>query len=527
MLCTVRNVDLCAVGIEYPLSSGPATFTPEDLIQAVASQDDPAIQAPRVWLGHPDDQRFHAGRTTPAGSAEPALGKVINMRVEDQGMTLVGDVVGCPTWLGNILASAYPSRSIEGFQEAETVTGHKWGLVITDLALLGVTWPGVSTLDDLEALYSEDGPEGIEVKEEDVTVAASRAVTAQVNIDDIRRAFYAELGSMDISQWSWIRAMQLDPNELIVDDDEGELYRIGFSVEGETVTFEAPEQVKIQYVNASQQRDSSVRALAASLLTTGEVAKSWDTPVASRPVTANQEASMTPEQLRASIGLPADATDDQVRSRLAELNAAAPDDVVASTPRGNPGDKDYVAPNPSAPAVQLPTEPYSPPGTRVSDSDPGAPPASPDQIPQQPDPLNPNAGPVAGSMLPPGMVAVPAEQWAGMQASVQALSARHATDQAQDDLRLVGEALRAGKFAPHQRQYFEARIKDPQTRDTFHHLLTAPVEQGGLAPGLIPVTAMGIDPQIVAGGGESDAYPSHWLPEVAAQKADSPIVMES
>src|SRR4051812_20836114 len=142
LLAVVRNVDVCAVGIEYPLASGPATFTPDDLVQAVASQDDPAVRPPRVWLGHPDDDRFHEGRSSPAGSAEPALGTVQAMRIEDNGMTLVGDIYGCPTWLAKILSSAYPSRSIEGFQNAQTVTGHEWGLVVTDLALLGVVWPG-------------------------------------------------------------------------------------------------------------------------------------------------------------------------------------------------------------------------------------------------------------------------------------------------------------------------------------------------------------------------------------------------
>lgn len=125
LLSTVYDVELCATGIEYPLASGPTTFTPEDLLQAVASQDDPAVQSPRVWLGHPDDDRFHAGRASPAGSAEPALGKAVNLRVEDNGQTLVGDVVGCPTWLAKILSSAYPSRSVEGFQEATTVTDRK------------------------------------------------------------------------------------------------------------------------------------------------------------------------------------------------------------------------------------------------------------------------------------------------------------------------------------------------------------------------------------------------------------------
>lgn len=496
MLSTVYNVDLCAVGIEYPLASGPATFTPEDLLQAVASQDDPAVQAPRVWLGHPDDDRFHAGRTSPVGSAEPALGKIINMRVEDEGMTLVGDVVGCPTWLARILSSAYPSRSIEGFQEAETVTGHKWGLVVTDLALLGVTWPGVSTLEDLQALYSEDGPEGIEVKEDKLAVKAARAIAAQVNVDDIRRAFYGELGDMDISSWSWIRAIQLDPNELIVDDDEGGLYRVAFEVKGDNVEFGEPAEVKIKYVNASQAKDPAARGLLVNMLTNGKtLAASYDQRVASRPANTQEESNMTPDQirlLRARLGLseeqlPDDATPEQITAALAE-----------ETPGDQPGT------SPSAPPA--PTTEPNPAGT------PEVP--TPDQQPE----------PVAAAALPEGMTAVPTEAWQQMQAQVQTLAAKDETGTKEQDKRLLAEAVRAGKVFPAQQQYYSQRLEDPSTRETFRHLLTASVEQGGLAPNLVPVTARGVDPG--ASDLTADAYPADWLPEVRSRD-DNKITMEA
>ena len=511
LLSTVYNVEVCAVGIEYPLASGPATFTPEDLVQAVASQDDPAVRPPRVWLGHPDDDRFHAGRTSPAGSAEPALGKVINMRIEDDGMTLVGDIVGCPTWLARILSSAYPNRSIEGFQGAETVTGHKWGLVVTDLALLGVTWPGVSTLEDLQALYSEDGPEGIEVKEEDVTVNAARAITAQVNVDDIRRAYHDSLQGDQM--WWWIRAIQLEPNELIVDDDEGGLYRVAFTINGEAITFGEAQEVKIKYVNASQAKDPAARGLLVNMLTNGRsVAASYDQRVASRPATTQEESSMTPEQirlLRARLNLteeqlPDNATQEQVNAAL----ASEPETPAPGEPGTNPG------PTPTPPAVPEVTPPTTtPPG--------GEPNPSPDQVPatRETEPAG-----VAGSALPPGMTAVPTAAWQQMQAQVQTLASRTETDDKAERGRLLAEAVRAGKVFPAQQQYYAQRLEDPQTRETFRHLLTASVEQGGLAPNLVPVTARGIDPsddQLNA-----EAYPADWLPEVQ-QRQNTNITMEA
>jgi hypothetical protein len=255
-LMTLRDIEIVKTGIEYPLSTGPCTFIPEDLAQAVAAQDDPAIAQPRIWLGHPDDPRIHGKRASGGPpSGEPAVGRVMNMRLVDDGHTIVGDLEGIPVWLGRIMASAFPSRSIEGNFDVETVTGHKWSLVINGLALLGVVWPGVSTLEDIASLYTVAGPDDVEVieatKEKPVTLiaASARAVVGQVTVEDLRRQYYESLTS-DHSWW-WIRAIYLDPNEIIVDDDEGSLYRVTFSINGDAITFADPKAVKVKYVNAS------------------------------------------------------------------------------------------------------------------------------------------------------------------------------------------------------------------------------------------------------------------------------------
>lgn len=502
LLSIVRDVEICAVGIEYPLASGPKTFTTDDLLAAIRSQDDPAVKAPRVWLGHPDDDRFHAGRATPAGTAEPALGTVVNMRVEDDGMTLVGDIAGCPTWLAKILASAYPSRSIEGFEGAQTVTGREWDVIITDLALLGVRWPGVSTIDDLKILYSEEGPD-VEVEEaEPMSIAASASgrIQAQAELEKIRRAFVAQLTDLQIPGWPWIRSVLQDPNELIVDDDEGGLYRVPYDASGEEVTFGEVKQVQIKYVNASQARDPDTRGLLVNMLTRdSKVVASWGQRAESRPDSETQEAnSVNPEiikALRARLGLseeqlPDDATEEQVQAILAD------------------GENPPPAPKPPTPT-------------------PGDTP-SPDQVPGAPGPGSletPAPEPVAASAaLPEGMVAVPAEAWSQMQASVQDIAAARATEQEQADVRIVQDALRAGKIFPAQREYYEGKIKDTNTREAFRHLLTASVAEGGLAPGIVPLEARGQDP----GGAEAnqEAYPAEWLPELQQGNA-SPITVEA
>ncbi|MGV7942471.1 hypothetical protein PJN92_28985, partial [Mycobacterium kansasii] len=72
---------------------------------------------------------------------------------------LVGDLTGMPGWLGPILASAYPSRSIEGEWNHRCAVGHVHSFVITGLALLGITEPAIGSLaplDDIAAMWADD-----------------------------------------------------------------------------------------------------------------------------------------------------------------------------------------------------------------------------------------------------------------------------------------------------------------------------------------------------------------------------------
>lgn len=256
-LTTIYDVQIIKTGIEYPLASGPTTFTPEDLASAVAAQDDPSIPQPRIWIGHPDDERIHGARLAGVPSGEPAVGKVCNMRLTEEGHCVVGDLTGVPIWLGNILGSAFPSRSIEGRFNLTTVTGKTHRLVISGLALLGVVWPGVMTLEDIAALYSAEGPEvtiteATEAQPVNVTAAVKRKVEGQVTVEDLRRSFYLSIqGDPDKRNW-WIRTIYVDPNEIIVDaDDGGTLYRQPFTIKGDKVKFGKAKKVKVTYVNAS------------------------------------------------------------------------------------------------------------------------------------------------------------------------------------------------------------------------------------------------------------------------------------
>lgn len=137
-LRTIPGVELIRCGV-WDLSTGPWTVTPADLVAAVAAHRAGALRKPVVKIGHLDE-RF---------DGEPALGYVDNLRITDNGQTLVGDLVGVPALLADVAAAAYPDRSVEGIQGFTDPSGTSYGFVLTAVALLGATAPGVSTLRSL------------------------------------------------------------------------------------------------------------------------------------------------------------------------------------------------------------------------------------------------------------------------------------------------------------------------------------------------------------------------------------------
>jgi hypothetical protein len=145
------GVELARVG-SWPTSTGRWDATAADFEAAVEALACPAVEKPRLWIGH-TDQRF----TPRSGDGEPTIGWIENLSAF--GESLTGDYVGIPAWLDQVLASAYPRRSIEGAYGRRCALGHTHPFVIDGVSLLGVTRPGVgvleplSDLDDVKSLY--------------------------------------------------------------------------------------------------------------------------------------------------------------------------------------------------------------------------------------------------------------------------------------------------------------------------------------------------------------------------------------
>lgn len=178
------GVELVRTG-SWALSTGQWQASREDLAAAVAATACPAIRRPVIWIGH-TDQRF-----TPRDSGqdgEPGVGWIENLRLADGGHTLLGDYVGMPDWLGQVMASAYPDRSVEGAYNRRCQLGHTHRFVLDGVALLGVTRPGVGTLrslqtlEDVRSLYglaASTSPDGEVRVTATITEAEMRAAAEQ------------------------------------------------------------------------------------------------------------------------------------------------------------------------------------------------------------------------------------------------------------------------------------------------------------------------------------------------------------
>lgn len=323
-LVTVPNVELIEIGT-WQTATGEWTWTVDDLQAAVAAYDDPAYNTPILKLGH-----------VPIRGVEwPSVGRVENVRLNAERTTLIGDLAGVPKWLADSMPSAFPRRSIEGEFGLRTATGTKHKFALTALSLLGETEPAISTLEDVKSLYTDGGVLTASADESSGRVTLTRNATgdlprvtpaivvAAVSVDELREAFYE---TQPNGSWAWIRECYVgDDAFIIVDNDEGDLYRIPWSEADGSITFGTPAKVVIEYVPAPA-GDGEPEG--------GLVLLSRDPIPATRK---KVEASMplTEEQLT-EIGLPADATDEQVIDHLAgiaahlALNPPAPENAPST-----------------------------------------------------------------------------------------------------------------------------------------------------------------------------------------------------
>lgn len=438
-LSRLSGVELMHTG-QWDISTGTATFTTDDLAAAVAALDCPAVRRPCLKLGHTD----------PRFDGEPAVGWIDNLATASDGHTLLGDYKGMPGWLGPVLASAYPDRSIEGCWNFPCQIGHVHPFVLTGVALLGVTAPGIGTLASLQDVASLYGvaatpapPTGAPVA---LTVRTGGSmpnphptqVAAGVTTEDVRRAYY------DHAPWSvWIEEFHLDPLQLIVIDDmDGRRSRIPVLVavgDGEdAVSFGDAVAVVVRYEDAPA--DSAVAASAGRIR--------YASRAESRPAQApNAAGAPAPAGDPQTEGSPAVAfSDEQLTTMRQQLGLAADADeatISAAFTEALTERAETVAPVPAT--------------------------------------------------LPEGTIAVDQATWEATLVAARRAEAAHTRQERDDREALVSAAVTDGRIPPARREAWVSQLEaDAGARDVL----------ASLAPGLIPVGA-----PIGSAGGADDADP--------------------
>ena len=151
---TVKGVPLLRTGTWNGSTGGTTPITKADLSDIVEAAQDGDLDPAIIKIGHADS-RFPA--VTEDG--EPAYGSLSNVRLSDDGETLLADFENVPVELAQKLSSAYPHRSVElrsrvSLMDAAGKVVKKFKRVLTAVALLGATPPAVKGLGSVHAAFS-------------------------------------------------------------------------------------------------------------------------------------------------------------------------------------------------------------------------------------------------------------------------------------------------------------------------------------------------------------------------------------
>jgi hypothetical protein len=506
-LWRIDDVPMVSTGIEYPASTGKITFTEDDLSDAVAATADVAISSPRVKLGHSSNYNEPLIK-----DAEPAFGRWENLRLGDKGQTIYGDMTGLPEWLAQVVNVAYPNRSVETWNDVETVSGHSYKSVITECSLLGVKWPGCSVLEDLPLWYGASTPAEAEVNSEEAVAASNgggmrflRTKKGEkqlaVDVSLIRRKFYNDGPGAENWDW-WVRGERFDSEDgytLIVDMGDGELARIPVTVDGNEAEFGNPVIVTEEYPDKKVAASAILAGMAISdpdLVIYASRADTDDRP--NRREGGEQMDEATRSKLAKKLGLAENATPEQVNAKLAA-------NALASSEGGGNGEEE------AAPGTKSPTE-GSPEAQEAEEQGNGE--NGGEQPATQP------ATPESGTTPTPtqaanGTVTLDREMYEQLKRGSDT-ALRLAGEQTNDRIKLaLDDSIGKGKIPPARRAHYETLLKAD--------FAGTKAMLDSLEGGAIPVGERGNNGLSEEGNqtGDEGGFPDTWFPEVKTIRANA------
>ena len=175
-----NSVPICKIG-EWDGLTGKAVITRELCDSVITAARDNEIDQARLKIGHVSSMN------TALGDGAPAFGWIERPRMDDDGVTLRGDIKGVPKKLASLVGTAYKKVSVELRKGVRTPSGKQYPHVLSGLALLGVSAPAVKGLDDLADLYASEAPDGGPEDEcsqaETITIALGDALDPVTHAD--------------------------------------------------------------------------------------------------------------------------------------------------------------------------------------------------------------------------------------------------------------------------------------------------------------------------------------------------------
>lgn len=171
------------------------------------------------------------------------------------------------------------------------------------------------------------------------------AHSASVDVGTVRQRFNFEWAMSEPvdgvdTYWWWARSIRVDPNEVVADDGEGNLWSVPWSTDGEdAVTFGEPIRVRETFVPVTASGDGAaatavVQRRRQRVLPGGAALEKPEKPDRSNPAasaaTTQEEPTMDVDTtlLRRRLGLADDATEEQITEAL----STEPEEPAAGVP---------------------------------------------------------------------------------------------------------------------------------------------------------------------------------------------------
>lgn len=364
---TIEAVELVKTGT-WQASTGEISITEDTLLELINAWESERLPRAVIKIGHTDPRMDN-----PDWDGDPAYGQVDNLRLNDAGDTLLGDLVNVPADLAEKMASAYPQRSVEINWDVELLdeggeTVAEFPAVLTGLALLGRSAPAVKGLKDVHTEFSAPGTANLTVKmgerSASLTFAASssfKQVRSQGDRPDVAASLPGghTQGSVRDELARLLKAVHPGAAYVFVEDfddehvwysveiapaeEEGDwdfhTYQHAFQIaEDGTVTLTG-EPVRVQARRVYEPVSDELSGLPHSQ-SVGSHSQGTDAPkVASSPTTNGEQHMFTDEQLkvlRVQFGLSEDATEDDVLEAMDKAAADAAEDPAEEAPAEEP-----------------------------------------------------------------------------------------------------------------------------------------------------------------------------------------------